>query len=161
MLAAIVQPLMAESQTPFTDDEDPTRLRERLAAMQRKLDAARTQLRWHRSRAKSLDLDFELATKVHRTLLPKLSATSESRSMYGTFHLTRSVATTVKSASSTGTPVTLLCVMWLGTAFKGHCSPPASAARCGTGFLKVKRQGTSCTCSIHSFSRTSLKRACF
>ncbi len=62
---------MAEPQTPFTDDEDPTRLRERLAAMQRTLDAARTQLRWHLSRAKSLDLDFELATKVHRTLLPQ------------------------------------------------------------------------------------------
>ena len=62
---------MAESQTPFTDDEDPTRLRERLAAMQRTLDAARTQLRRHLSRAKSLDLDFELAAKVHRTLLPQ------------------------------------------------------------------------------------------
>ncbi len=62
---------MAEPQTPFTDDEDPTRLRERLAAMQRTLDATRTQLRWHLSRAKSLDLDFELADKVHRTLLPQ------------------------------------------------------------------------------------------
>lgn len=62
---------MAEPQTPFTDDEDPTRLFERIAALERELDAARVQLRSHIDRAKSLDLDLNLAAKVHRTLLPR------------------------------------------------------------------------------------------
>ncbi|MBW8040314.1 MAG: SpoIIE family protein phosphatase [Planctomycetes bacterium] len=50
---------------------DAERLRERISALERTLDATRTQLRSHINRAKSLDIDFNLAAKIHFTLLPQ------------------------------------------------------------------------------------------
>ncbi len=58
---------MAHSE--ITDDAE--RLRERVIALEGKLEATRAQLRAHTDSAKSLDLDLNLAAKIHRTLLPQ------------------------------------------------------------------------------------------
>jgi len=50
---------------------DTERLRERISTLERRLDATRAQMRAHINSAKSLDLDLNLATKIHRTLLPQ------------------------------------------------------------------------------------------
>ncbi len=58
---------MAHSE--ITDDAE--RLRERIISLERRLNAIRAQMRAHINSAKSLDLDLNLAAKIHRTLLPQ------------------------------------------------------------------------------------------
>lgn len=51
--------------------DDAERLRERIIALERRLDTTRAQMRAYNNSEKSLDLDLNLAAKIHRTLLPQ------------------------------------------------------------------------------------------